>query len=76
MKSDLPDGLRPDVRNAAQLLIDAARQEGWEIGPVRLQAGVISLSASRSDGSGFQFSCNSDDFPQRLKRALLKEKNL
>ncbi|HVW08756.1 MAG TPA: hypothetical protein VHC90_09240 [Bryobacteraceae bacterium] len=74
MRGDLPDGLPQPVRDAARILIETARREGWTVEQVGHSDGRISISATSPTGSGFYFACREDEFIDRLRSALLKTK--
>lgn len=72
MRGELPEDLPVPVRDAARIMIEAARREGWTIEQVRHTGGRISIAASSPAGRGFYFSCGEDEFLDRLRAALLK----
>lgn len=74
MRGDLPDGLPAPVRDAARILIEAARCEGWIVDQVSHSEGRISIAATSPTGSGFHFACPDNEFIDRLRAALLKSK--
>jgi hypothetical protein len=74
MRGDLPDGLPVSVRDAARILIETARREGWTVDPVSHSEGRISIAATSPTGSGFHFACGENEFIDRLRAALLKSK--
>ncbi|HEY4084610.1 MAG TPA: hypothetical protein VGM43_01670 [Bryobacteraceae bacterium] len=70
----MPEDLPAPVRDAARIMMEAARREGWTIEQVAHAAGRISISATSPAGSGFHFACAEDEFIDRLRAALLKTK--
>lgn len=72
MGEDLPDGLPAEIRDAACIMLEAARREGWTVQEVRLAGGKISISATSPNGGGFHFACGENEFIDRLRAALLK----
>jgi len=72
MRGELPDDLPAPVRDAARIMIEAARREGWTIEEVSHTNGRISISATSPAGSGFHFACGENEFLDRLRAALLK----
>ena len=71
----MPEDLPAPVRDAARILIEAARREGWTIDEASHSDGRISIAASSSTRRGFYFSCGEDEFIDRLRAALLKTKS-
>lgn len=76
MRGELPEDLPAPVRDAARIMIEAARREGWTIDQVSHTGGKISIAASSPTGSGFYFTCGEDEFIDRLRAALLKSKSM
>ena len=72
MRGEVPEDLPAPVRDAARIMIEAARREGWTIEQVSHTDGRISIAASSPVGRGFYFSCGEDEFLDRLRAALLK----
>jgi hypothetical protein len=75
MRRELPDDLPAPVRDAARIMLEAARREGWTIEQVAHTDGRISISATTPAGSGFHFGCAENEFIDRLRAALLKTKS-
>jgi len=75
MRAELPEDLPAAVRDAARIMIEAARREGWTIEQVGHADGRISIAASSAEGRGFYFACGEDEFIDRLRAALLKTKS-
>lgn len=75
MRAELPEDLPADVRDAARIMVEAARREGWTIEQVGHTDGRISIAATSPTGSGFYFTCAEDEFIDRLRAALLKTKS-
>ncbi len=74
MRGELPEDLPAPVKDAARIIIEAARREGWTIEQVGRANGRISISATSPAGSGFYFACEEGEFIDRLRAALLKTK--
>jgi hypothetical protein len=72
MRADLPEDLPAPVRDAARIMVESARREGWTIEQVSYADGKISIAASSPAGRGFYFACAEDEFIDRLRAALLK----
>jgi hypothetical protein len=72
MRGELPDDLPAPVRDAARIMMEAARREGWTIQQVSHADGRISISATSPAGTGFNFACGENEFIDRLRAALLK----
>ena len=70
----MPDDLPAPVRDAARILIESARREGWTIDQVSHTDGRISIAASSTAVGGFYFACSEHEFVDRLRAALLKTK--
>jgi hypothetical protein len=75
MRGELPDDLPAPVRDAARIMMEAARREGWTVEQVSHTDGKISISATSPAGSGFHFACAENEFIDRLRAALLKTKS-
>jgi hypothetical protein len=75
MRRELPEDLPAPVRDAARIMIEAARREGWTIEQVSHTDGRISISGTSLTGSGFCFACGENEFLDRLRSALLKTKS-
>ena len=75
MRAELPEDLPAAVRDAARIMIEAARREGWTIDQVSHTDGRISIAANSAEGRGFYFACSENEFLDRLRAALLKSKS-
>jgi hypothetical protein len=71
----LPDDLPEPVTDAARIMVEAARREGWTIDEVSHADGRISIAASSPAGCGFYFTCREEEFLGRLRGALLKSRS-
>jgi hypothetical protein len=76
MTGELPEDLPAAVRDAARIMIDGVRREGWTIDEISHTGGQISIAASSPAGGGFYFTCAEDEFIDRLRAALLKTRSL
>ncbi|HEU5021529.1 MAG TPA: hypothetical protein VFT60_06550 [Bryobacteraceae bacterium] len=72
MTGELPEDLPALVRDTARIMMEAARREGWTIDEFTHTGGRISIAANSPTGRGFYFSCEEDEFLDRLRAALLK----
>ena len=73
MSSNLFEGLQTEVRNKLRAVIEAARKEGWDVREVRVDSGIVTVSATSLAG-GFHFACLEAEVPERLRALLLKAK--
>ena len=71
----MPEDLPVPVKDAARIMVEAARREGWTIEQVSHMDGKISIAATFPAGSGFYFTCGEDEFIDRLRAALLKTRS-
>jgi hypothetical protein len=75
MRGELPAGLPATIRDAARIMIEAARREGWRVEEEVLADGKLSISASSPDGNGFCFASGETEFVERLRAGLMKTRS-
>jgi hypothetical protein len=72
METELPEGLRSDIRRAVTPMLEAARRAGWSFSSIRSKAGshMIELNAISPSGTAVHGSWGEDEFSERLKVVL------